>query len=962
MFVFHITKLPKLFARRRAEDPKAWTFFVTIRGHILLAFLAMSVIIGTLGGNAIIGIRHTGDLVNKTYDESLMAINYARAAATDFAQIRAAFARMQITRNSASRESDVITTLKKNFSDDLQITVQRSQSARAKNAAMRVKSAADTWEDMSRQLLASQGSVRWEDLDNYARKVDEQIELLVNYTAGDGFLYRQSARATVARELKINIIGTAIAIFLLLIISWALARRIVGPIAAASNVAERIASGELDVSVPRGSADELGDLLASMGLMRDNIKSAMQREVTQRRSAQTRLADAIESSQEGIVVVDSSNHIALANAQAADFLRLPADLLKAGRPLGDLPGGTDNTLDAARVLTPQHAKLPETTEMELSDGRWLRISRSKTRDGGFIVVCSDVTLSKRQKATLHETNERLDTALENMSQGLCMFDPQNRLEVINRRFFEIFDLPDDQIQTGVTFRQILELSVACGNHDGKTADDLIEELAGYMQGRRSGPHYYDLGNGRVVASVYRQTSSGGWVATFEDVTERRRAEQKILHMARHDSLTSLPNRILFQEKIEQVLSGDGKCALLYLDLDRFKAVNDSLGHPIGDLILSLVTERLLATVRDTDTVARLGGDEFAIVQVGAAPDEARALSSAVIEALSMPFDVMGHQVIIGTSVGIAMAPADGSDADQLLRNADMALYRAKSEGRGKYHFFEAAMDAAVQDRHVLELDLRRALSTDAFELYYQPFLDLKSRAVSGLEALIRWHHPSRGLVSPTDFIPLAEEIGLITQLGDWVLKQACHDAASWPSELKVAVNLSAAQFRSPTLPLAVATALSQSGLPAQRLELEITESVLLQNDELVKQVLTQIRALGVRISMDDFGTGFSSLSYLRSFPFDKIKIDRSFIQELGTAKEADCISIVRAIIQLGNNLGMTTTAEGVETKEQLELLRAEGCDQAQGFLLGRPTPASQIPALLAKLSPRLKVVPRHFGS
>jgi diguanylate cyclase (GGDEF)-like protein len=391
---------------------------------------------------------------------------------------------------------------------------------------------------------------------------------------------------------------------------------------------------------------------------------------------------------------------------------------------------------------------------------------------------------------------------------------------------------------------------------------------------------------------------------------------------------------------------------MFLDLDRFKSVNDSLGHSVGDALLCAVTERLQRVVPGAETVARLGGDEFAIVQSKISPSDTSELAARVIDALVEPFDVHGHQVIIGTSMGIAMAPADGNDPDQLLRNADMALYRAKADGRGTYHFFQAEMDAQMQERRKLELDLRKALLADQFELYYQPLVNVEGGEVSGFEALIRWNHPERGLVPPDEFIPVAEEIGLIVPLGDWVLKQACREAATWPGKLTVAVNLSAVQFRNATLALSAVSALAQSGLAASRLELEITETVLLQDDRAVLDALHQFRDLGIRICMDDFGTGYSSLSYLRSFPFDKIKIDRSFISELG--KKNDAVAIIRAILQLGSSLGMITTAEGVETEEQLDILRAEGCMQAQGYLFSRPKPAAEIPFMLRHLQPRVR--------
>jgi len=933
---------------RRAASQIA-LFCMTIRGRILIAFLVMSMITAALGFYATFGIKDAGILVDKTFDESLMSINYARAAAADFAAMRAAFARLWIARDAATRAKldREIEDLTKTLDEDLTIAVQRSQSNRARQAAASVRREVAAWTSMRERLLDNTKlDVNWEKLDSYSAKVDEQIDLLVNYTAGDGFLYRQTARDTVARDSNLNIAGTALALVLSALVAWALARRIVRPVAVASDVAERIAAGKLDVVIPKGSADELGALLSSMGTMRDNIKAMMAREVAQRRTAQARLADALESSQEGVVVVDADDCIALANPQAADFLGVPPAVLKPGTPLAELHPAFEDPVSAARVLSWRDGDPQATGEVQLADGRWLRISHSATRDQGFIVVCSDITLSKKQEANLRQTNWRLDAALDNMSQGLCLFDAQHRLEVINRRFFEIFGLPRDRIRPGATFREIVELKTAGQNFGGKTVDELLEELTDSLRRNARGTRFYELKSGRVIACTYNTTADGGWVATYEDVTERQQAEAKIMHMARHDALTNLPNRLLFREKMEHALKRGERLAVLFIDLDRFKSVNDTLGHPVGDALLCAVTQRLQLAVRGTDTVARLGGDEFAIIQMGGRPTDATELAGRLIESISEPFDVFGHQVVIGTSLGIAMAPTDGAEPDQLLRNADMALYRAKAEGRGTYHFFQPEMDAQMQARRSLELDLRKALAAGEFELYYQPLIDLASDKISGFEALVRWNHPERGLIGPDDFIPVAEEIGLIVPIGEWVLKQACRDAVTWPGKLTVAVNLSAVQFRHPSLALSVVSALSAAGLAAARLELEITETVLLQDNRAVLNLLHQIRELGVRISMDDFGTGYSSLSYLRSFPFDKIKIDRSFIRELG--KENDCVAIIRAVTRLGRSLGMITTAEGVETEEQLKILRAEGCTQVQGFLFSPPRQVSEVPGLLKK--------------
>jgi diguanylate cyclase (GGDEF)-like protein len=442
----------------------------------------------------------------------------------------------------------------------------------------------------------------------------------------------------------------------------------------------------------------------------------------------------------------------------------------------------------------------------------------------------------------------------------------------------------------------------------------------------------------------------------EQTGERARAEAQISHMAHHDALTGLPNRLQFREETVKALRaarGDEKLAVLCLDLDHFKAVNDTLGHPVGDSLLQAVGERLKGCLRAGDIVARLGGDEFAIVQSSTdQPVAATALAERIIGAVEDVYEIDGHQVVVGVSVGIAISPDDGDDPDQLLKSADMALYRSKSDGRGIYRFFEPEMDAKMQARRAMELDLRKALVNNEFEVHYQPLVNLEQNIVCGFEALLRWHHPTKGTIPPNDFIPLAEEIGAIGAIGAWVLKQACREAKSWPPAIKVAVNLSPAQFKSRTLVLDVISALGDSGLAPQRLELEITETVMLQDTDATLETLHQLRELGVRISMDDFGTGYSSLSYLRKFPFDKIKIDQSFIRELSDSDES--MAIIRAVTGLGLSFGMSTTAEGVETKEQLRRLRDEGCTEVQGYLLSPPKPAAEVAGMLRKIKRNLR--------
>jgi diguanylate cyclase (GGDEF)-like protein len=553
-------------------------------------------------------------------------------------------------------------------------------------------------------------------------------------------------------------------------------------------------------------------------------------------------------------------------------------------------------------------------------------------------------------AEVEQDRQRFFSAVENMPIGLVMFDSEQKLIVANARYADIYGLPPELAKPGTPFKAIMDQRLRTGRYPGNDPDKYLKYLAEIASGGRAFTDVIQLNDGHIVSLVFQPMPGGGWVSTHEDITDRRKAEAKIAHMTHHDALTDLPNRTLLRERIEDALVRVGResqVAILCLDLDHFKDVNDTLGHPIGDALLTAVAKRVHACVRSGDTVARLGGDEFAIVQVGAEqPQGARTLAQRVIDAIGEHYLLEGHQVITGVSIGVALAPADGTDADQLLKAGDMALHRAKGDGRGVYRFFERGMDARMQARRMLELDLRHAIEAGQFELAYQPQFNLETNAVSGFEALLRWSHPVRGTVHPPNFIPLAEETGLIEPIGDWVLKQACHDAAKWPSPVRVAVNLSPVQFHSARLLQSVITALAASGLAATRLELEITESALLADSEATLATLHRLRAMGVRISMDDFGTGYSSLSYLQSFPFDKIKIDRRFITDVNT--DGSSLAIIRAVTGIGASLGIITTAEGVETREQFDRVKAEGCTEVQGFLTGRPMPLEDVLALMQR--------------
>jgi diguanylate cyclase (GGDEF)-like protein len=564
---------------------------------------------------------------------------------------------------------------------------------------------------------------------------------------------------------------------------------------------------------------------------------------------------------------------------------------------------------------------------------------------------------KANAVALGQTHFQLDAALNNMVQGLCMLDAQHRMVLCNDRFLEIFRLSRQSVTPGISLFGLIRCIASVNGFPEGSAEQFHAQYLerGFVNGVDGYQQEYP--DGRVISVSRRELPGGGWVDTHDDITERKRAERQIAHMAEYDTLTDLPNRNLFQRTLTTALDADCSdgLAVFCLDLDGFKAVNDMFGHPVGDELLKQVAGRLLLSVGDQGMVARLGGDEFAIVQHGRPqPDGARALAQMATEALSAPFDLCGNQAVVGASVGIAISPVDASSADELLKCADMALYGAKAAGRGSCRFFEPEMNSRIQARRRLEVDLRAAIGGRQFEMYYQPLVSVDSREVIAFEALIRWRHPERGMISPGEFIPVAEETGLIIPLGDWILRQVCADALSWPRHIRVAVNLSPVQFRSPALVQTVFGALAATHLEPGRLELEITENALLQDNEAVLEKLHQLKGYGVQISMDDFGTGYSSLSYLRSFPFDKIKIDQSFVRGLG--QREDSLAIVRAAISLGRNLGMTTTAEGVETDGQLDLLRQERCDEAQGFLFSPAVPLPETHRLLGSPPSRASIV------
>ncbi|MGY4511217.1 putative bifunctional diguanylate cyclase/phosphodiesterase [Bradyrhizobium sp. USDA 3650] len=669
--------------------------------------------------------------------------------------------------------------------------------------------------------------------------------------------------------------------------------------------------------------------------------------IAEARKSHERLRQAIEILPQGIVFLDAEGRYVLWNKQYAEIYSKTADLFEEGARLedtlrigvarGDYPeaAGHEDEWIAERL---QKLYQPGSRhEQKLADGRVILIDERLTEDGGVVGLRVDITELKQREASF-----RLLFDGNPVPMIVCALDDE-RILGVNDAAVAHYGYSRAEFER-LTIRSLQ----AFDSEPPWTADSAGEEQAG-----RTWKHVKADGALIDLAIYSRELTYDERPAVLlalMDITERKRAEARLAFMAQHDGLTGLPNRNLLRQQVDEMLlhtrRSTDKVALLMLGLDNFKAVNDTLGHAVGDKLLRGVAKRLRSTLREDDALARLNSDEFAIVQSGLTrPEDAVLLAKRLLEAIADPYLLDGHSVVIGASIGIAMAPGDGDDSEKLLKSADMALSRAKLDARGSFAFFEAALDARAQTRRKIEVELRDAIQNDVLRPYYQPLIDLQSGRITGFEALVRWPHAERGMVSPAEFIPVAEETGLINPLGGLMLRRACHDAATWPDDVRVAVNLSPLQFRSGNLLSVVTDALKHSGLPPRRLELEITETLLLEKSAQVLATLHALRALGVRISMDDFGTGYSSLSYLRSFPFDKIKIDQSFVRDLGANREAQ--AIIRSIVSLGKGLGVTITAEGVETEAELSCLRTEGCDEGQGFLFSKARPNAEIVSLLA---------------
>jgi diguanylate cyclase (GGDEF)-like protein/PAS domain S-box-containing protein len=678
------------------------------------------------------------------------------------------------------------------------------------------------------------------------------------------------------------------------------------------------------------------------------------RESQQRLEAERqRLDTALNNMTQGLVLYDAAGRLVICNRRYREMYHLTEDDTRSGCSFHDVlrfrrdRGAFTGNIDEihARVMRNVATGQPGQAVLESGDGRVFQALYNPLAQGGWITTVEDITERRNLEQERDRTQTFLREIIDHIPSQITVKDALTRQYLLINGVAEMqFGQPRQNVVGKTAFDIFPEASARIITNDD---DQALQSDGGLFKDEHAwqsvgmGPRYI---TSRRIGIRDQRGEPRYVINVVDDVTERRHANDKIAHMAHYDALTELPNRVLFREQMERELAkvaNGAKFALLYIDVDEFKGINDSLGHHVGDELLKAIAARIRACVKEDDLVARLGGDEFAVIRTGiGASEDALAFVTGIHEAIRRPYHCLGHHLATDASIGIALAPQDGTDIDQLVKNADLAMYAAKAGGRRTCRFFVPEMDASAKARLSLEQDLRQALADGGFEIHYQPLVDLQTGAVSGCEALLRWRHPERGMVSPAEFIPIAEDTGLINELGDWVLRMACNEAATWPAHVRIAVNVSPVQLKSDTLALRIAGALSASGLDPRRLELEITEAVLIRDDEVALAILHQLRAIGVRIALDDFGTGYSSLSYLKRFPFDKIKIDRCFVADIAEASGAPVI--VQAVVNIAAASNMTTVAEGVETEAQRAMLRTLGCTEMQGYLFSAPKPAAEV--------------------
>ncbi len=921
----------------------------SISGKVALAFMVTGAVTALVALGSVWAARRSGELATKAYSETVTATSYARAVASDFGGMRVeAEHGLHAVPAVRERAAKLVEAFHASFLRDLGTAAVSSDDPDVAKTATDLRATEAAWLAAARS--SSAGHDLSEAMEEKAHEVEKGIDWLSYLVARKASVNRDDARATVASGMVIALSSAAAALLICAVTSVLIGRGLTGPLSVNVRFAEEVAGGVYDAQAPRPSNDEFGDLTRSVTTMRDKLVDALRYQEVSGKLSQARVGLALEGAAEGVLVVAGDGTVQVANGALLSLLGDAARGFAAGSDVRLLElavraGGGDG----ATLLSDASAPGEDNFERRLAGGRCVRVSRRRTEEGALVAVLADVSEERRQRDALAAAKEDLDGALANMSQGLAVFGPDGVLRLSNNRIHELTRTVGLRSSEAITHAAFAEAAARAFGADDQAAARFAAVEAAWCRRRRATTRIV-AGDNLSMSVAHAGMPDGGFIITVEDVTRQKASEGRIQFLAEHDGLTGLPNRTLMRAKVGEALArarrGRG-FAYLALDLDHFKSVNDSMGHAAGDDLLMQVADRLRACVRDTDVAARLGGDEFAVLQsdVDSGDDQATmTLARRIIASLEAPYVIMGRDATIGVSIGIASAPKDGSTEGEIAMAADQALYQSKDEGRGTFTLFTSTMLEGVRRRSEVEAELRLALAAGQIELHYQPLLDAASMRIGGFEALMRWRHPRLGSVSPAEFIPIAEETGLITELGAWAVREACRDAVGWSDDAYVAVNVSAVQMGDPQFPSVVLDALTATGLSAPRLELEITESSLVKDPAKMTAIMQSFRKKGVSFALDDFGTGWSSLSTLHAFPFTRIKIDRSFVNDLETGRGAE--QIIRAVTLLARTLSMKVTAEGVETRRQLAFLEEAGADVIQGWLVGRPVPGREVPVVL----------------
>ena len=919
----------------------------SIGGKIALAFMVTGTVTALVAFGSVWASRRSGEIAAKAYSETVTATSFARAVASDFGGMRIEVEHaLHASGDARGKAAKLVGAFHASFLRDLGTAATSSNDPNVAETATQLRTSEADWLALVHRMLAGQDAS--DALEDKAREVEKGVDWLSFQVAKKAGTNSDDARATVSSGMTLSIASALAAVVICAITSLLISRGLTGPLAKNVRFAEEVAGGVYDADAPHPSNDEFGDLTRSVATMRDKLVDALRTQELLGQLSQERVGLALEGAAEGVLIVTGDGTVQIANGPLMQLLGVPAAGLPIGSSFGLLQAAVRSAGgDGASLLSDASDDGEADFERQLAGGRWVRVSRRRTDEGGLVAVLADVSEERRQRDALAAAKDDLDGALDNMSQGLAVFGPDGLLRLSNARFHALTGTDGADRLAGATHAVLAAAAARARGADERVAARFATLEAAWCRRRRATTRIVS-GEGFSMSVAHAQMPDGGFLITIEDVTRQKEAESRIQFLAEHDGLTGLPNRMLMRQKVEEALArarrGRG-FAYLALDLDHFKAVNDALGHAAGDDLLIQVTERLRFCVRDTDVVARLGGDEFAILQADVDDEKgAVPLAQRILVSVSAPYKVLGTDVSIGVSLGIALAPQNGSNQGEISIAADQALYKSKEDGRGIHTFFSKEMNDRVRSRRELEADLRTAIEAGHLELHYQPLLDTASMRIGGFEALMRWRHPRRGPVPPAEFIPIAEETGLIREMGAWAVEEACREAVGWAEDVYVSVNVSAVQLRDPQFRSVVLNALVKAGLPASRLELEITESSLVKDPSKTTSVMRDLRESGVKFALDDFGTGWSSLSTLHAFPFTRIKVDRSFVADLGSGRGAE--QIVRAVVLLGKTLSMNVTAEGVETRSQLAFLEEIGADAIQGWLIGRPGPGRDVPAVL----------------